>query len=442
MKRTATLICAVSLPGILLALCTLARAEEKLTLADAQAAARGLNPELRRLDAQVAADDVKTWEPLGGYLPRFDVSTQALRWAQYEVMGVVFGGQTISFPGAFPQITFDERLSWTFDGLRGWNEWRADSAELRAARLERDHAAFRLRQEIAIRFYKALAADQLAEAAEQNVATLDDHLRLVKASEDSGDSTHFDVLRIRAQREEAGASAQQAHGQAGLAREDLAQAMGLSEDARSLSGALPVPEESAVPESLQADLGAREDLLALRERRAALAARRAELLSAWMPAVTFFWDKQYYHFDGAFSPEILDSGANVYGSLEMEGLAATWNLFGGGSDAARVREMSHELDAADAGLTAADLAARRDFDSWKNRYRDSVRLYRARLKVLDECKESVRLAKLGLEAGELTNTEVLDSELDLFRARAGLLQAQSDAAEALLNIRLLSGRKD
>jgi outer membrane protein TolC len=362
-------------------------------------------------------------------------------------MDILFDGQNISFPAAFPQDTLDLAADWTlFDGFRGLQQWRAAEAESRAARLERDRAAFELGQQVAIRFTKALAALQLTEVAMQNVATLEDHLRLAQANEVSGASTHFDVLRIQAQREEALAAQVQAEDQSGLARAALAQAMGLSADARTLEGGLPAPEAESLADGDGPDLDRRGDFQALRLRQQALAARALALESAWVPDVVLFWDRQFYHY-GDFNPLILETpaagpyqaGGEGFGRSDMLGLGARWNLFGGGADLARLLDARDQAKAAAAALEAAGLQAQRDFDMWKRRYRDSARLYQARLRVLDQCRESVRLAQLGLQAGTLTNSEVLDAELDLFRARAGLVQAQADAAEARLNIELLKG---
>jgi outer membrane protein TolC len=51
----------------------------------------------------------------------------------------------------------------------------------------------------------------------------------------------------------------------------------------------------------------------------------------------------------------------------------------------------------------------------------------------------VRLARLSYDAGSRTNTDVLDAELDLFRTRAGVVQSQLSAAEALINLELAFG---
>ena len=51
----------------------------------------------------------------------------------------------------------------------------------------------------------------------------------------------------------------------------------------------------------------------------------------------------------------------------------------------------------------------------------------------------VRLATIAVKAGTKTHAETLDAELELFRARAGLIRAQIDASEALANLELALG---
>jgi outer membrane protein TolC len=420
-----------------------AAAADSLSLEQAQAQAADQSPDLRKIDADISAAQARCWVPLAGYLPSLNATGQHLLTAHYGSEDVEFFGESIAFPIAYPQDVIDISARWTFfDGFRGLFQWRAAGAELEALRRQRAHAAFRLRQDVAIRYYKALAARMRTEVAGQNVATLEDHLRLARDYEDSGSGTHFDVLRIRAQHEEALADATQAGDQEGLARMDLAVAMGLSQDARTLEGALPVPQEDLVPEGMAADLDQRDDLRAQALRLEALERRQAAMVSAWTPLLYLLADKQYYHY-GDFNPLILPTnaanGSPTLGDSEFFGVAASWDLFSGGADLARLLALKGDVQSAREGLQGAKLQALREFDSWKRRYRDSARLYRARLRVLDQCRDSVRLAKLGLRAGTNTNSEVLDAELDLFRARDGLVQAQSDAAEAWLTLQLLKG---
>jgi outer membrane protein TolC len=66
-------------------------------------------------------------------------------------------------------------------------------------------------------------------------------------------------------------------------------------------------------------------------------------------------------------------------------------------------------------------------------------LYEARLTDIDKAKESVRLATLGFKAGTRTTTDVLDAELEVFKATSGMVQAQVDALEALINLEIALG---
>jgi outer membrane protein TolC len=53
----------------------------------------------------------------------------------------------------------------------------------------------------------------------------------------------------------------------------------------------------------------------------------------------------------------------------------------------------------------------------------------------------VRLAKEEERAGTRTSTETLDAELDLFRAKAGVVNALVNAAEAKIRLELALGRE-
>jgi outer membrane protein TolC len=80
-----------------------------------------------------------------------------------------------------------------------------------------------------------------------------------------------------------------------------------------------------------------------------------------------------------------------------------------------------------------------DFEFWKRRSLYSATLYRARLSDVQKAQESVRLAKESYRAGARTSSDVLDSELELFRARAGVVNSQMSYAESLLNLELALG---
>ena len=409
-----------------------------LALAGAQAEAAANSPVLRRLDDELASANAQRLLVLADRLPQVGLKAEHLFDAKYPDLQVVFGGAALAFPGAFPQDTLDLSLHWTlFNGFRDLGRWRAANLEQAAAVHERRRAGDQLALQVAVGYYRALAAAQLKAVADQDVATLKDHLVLAQASEDSGSSTHVDVLRIQAQIDEAGADAEQASDQADQARLVLAQAMGLSQDARPLDGALPVPDPALAVDAWTLDEAQRDDLRALQERRGALQQQALAAQGAWWPQVYVFGLNEWYHY-GSFDPLILPTQGLA--TMDMTGVGATWNLFAGGGDLARQRMAEAQAQASTQALASSRLQAERDFADWKHRYHYSVRLFQARQRSVEEYQESVRLAQLGFKAGTQTSTEVLDAETDLFRAKAGLVQAQADAAEALLQLKLARGR--
>ena len=108
---------------------------------------------------------------------------------------------------------------------------------------------------------------------------------------------------------------------------------------------------------------------------------------------------------------------------------------------ARQAEAGNRAEEAAQASRALLLKASLEFETWKRRFVTNAEVNRARLRTEEKSQESVRLATLGLKAGTNTNSEVLDAELDLFRSRAGIVRAQMDAAEALINLELAVGKK-
>jgi outer membrane protein TolC len=80
-----------------------------------------------------------------------------------------------------------------------------------------------------------------------------------------------------------------------------------------------------------------------------------------------------------------------------------------------------------------------DFTFWKRRYLYSASLYHAKNADLKRAQETVRLANAGFKAGVRTTTEVLDAELELFRARAGMVNTQMNCLEAKIKLELTTG---
>src|SRR5665213_2849599 len=226
-------------PAALAALffCHQACAAESLDLAQAQSEGLEQSPELARARA---LSSEKQWSRVGAlsvFMPH--LSLDGTRYFEDKYQVLPFNGAT--FPEVSPYAQFGMDASWTlFDGWAGINTLRASDLSAAAAALSRDWALVQVRQNIRLKFYRALASQKLARLADENIKTLKVHLRIVKDLLANGRATRFDLLRVEVQLDDARTDQMQSYDQVAFARLSMAQSIGLDEDARPLRGQLPV----------------------------------------------------------------------------------------------------------------------------------------------------------------------------------------------------------
>lgn len=413
---------------------------QALSLDEAISQAKENSPELKRLQAAAERVSWGKMEALSTHLPHLSANYDHYFTSEYLRENIVFGGSVVNFPAAFPQdnITLDATIT-LFDGLESIHKYRAAGLYEDAANLDLSRAQFRVEENVRLAFFRALAAQKLFEVAQQNVKTLEEHLNRAHVTERAGYGTQFDVLRIEATLEEAHAEEEEAQNNIQTTRDALRAAMGIEkEDVRPLSGELPVLKESDVPKDLSLDSSNRDDLQADMKREAASHQMKSASQGFWFPSVSLFAEEQYYQF-GNFDSAILSNSSLQNASAF--GVRLKWNLFDGGYSYAKQQQANQAVIEAQNETRKTRIALPEEFDVWKRKFFHSITLYRARLRALAQYQESVRLAAIGVKAGSRTHTEMLDAELDLFRARGGLVKAQTEAIECIGNLELAVGHK-
>lgn len=421
------------------ALSSAAPAPDTLTLQAAIESARGNSPGLKKSELLAEASRWGKFEALADHLPHLDIKGTHFLKAKYSKLNVLFGGSAIEMPSAFPQSEFAIEASLLlFDGLGSINRYRAAAYEAEAATLELSHAKFKLEQQVEVNFYQALGTQELAKVAVQNIETLEQHLRLARASQRAGFSTGVDVLRLESQMEEAHAEKLLADDNVIISKNALIETMGVAQDDRPLDGVLPSPSRGRIPADLTFDVSQREDLAAQTRREESQDRLRAAAGAFWFPRVSFFGAEQFYKF-GNFDTAVLpnDSFQNSYSI----GLRLNWNLFDGGAAIAKQKRAAANAQVANEISRALLIAAPSEFEALKRRYIYNAALYEARKRSVEKSTESVRLATAAVRAGAKTHSEALDAELELFRARAGVIRAQLDAVDALARLELAVGHR-
>ncbi len=448
MRKTAALLALLAVSAVSPALAQDAAApaaSTNLTLEEAQKEALENSPVYR--EAQDAEREAG-WQQLEavskGFLPHVTASGKHFFDVDYSFEEVSFDSPFFAFPENFPKTSV--ALDADFDLFDGFsNVHKLDSANNghEAKKILSDYALLQLREDVRLKYYTALGAKILSDMADQNVKTLQDHLNIVQDQLANGQATKYDVLRVDVQLSEAKSDQISAHDRVALAREALTQSMGLKGDDRPLDGDLPVLDSDSLLERVASADYQDSPLLKASELESKAAADQsaAAAASLWVPKISLVGEYQWYNEQSLTFGQASPSDLNVYPGSYFFGASATWDILDGGESVAKANEADEQAKQAKDNYASAQLQTPYDFDQWKRRLVSSMALYKAKLTNVDEAKESARLATVGFKAGTRTTTDVLDAELEEYRASAEVVQAQLDALEALINLELVTGKR-
>jgi outer membrane protein TolC len=416
----------------------------ELTLKAAQSEAVEQSPFREKAQAEDSGTSWGQYQAFAeGFMPQVTISGQHFFAENYSYLNVEFGSPTpLQFPEIYPQtnLNLDARMD-IFDGFKNVHLLDAADRTHQAAEILLDWSSFQVQEQVRLKYYQALAARILLDMANENVKTLEDHLRIVKERLQNGEATKYDLLRVDVQLSTARSNQIAASDNVVLTRESLAQTMGVKNDNRPLSGKLPVvgDTDKIVAQLTAVDFSQRPDVKAKEMMAKAAMDQSAAAGSFWVPKISLIGEYQIYN-----TPDYLTTGLSNSDDFRTDyffGAAATWDIFDGGISLAESKEAEEQAKAAEADLKTIQIQAPYDFDLWKRKLTSSAAVYQANLTNVAEAKESVRLATLGFKAGVNTTTDVLDAELDKFTASAGLVQAQVGMLEAVINLELAIGKR-
>lgn len=376
-------------------------------------------------------------ESTSGYLPTLSGSVSYLTDKRYGLVDVNFNGVPVTMPQIVPtsQYTLSARLP-IFDGFASTNKYRAATALRESSENEFDWTIFAIERQTVLIFYKTLAAQTLNLVAEQNLKTFQDHLKDVEAYKKAGLSTRYDVLRIEVQVSEAETELINTNDNVEIAKLKLAEVLGKETEPRTLAGALPALSEKNIKDLTALNIGARKDLAALERRSEAAHFNYSAANRFWVPRISLFADYQYYNNRN----DRFDDSTG-YRDSYMMGVNLAWNIFDGMTSIARSAQADEQAIQGEKNLRISQIKAKQDFEFWKRKYIYFCRVFKSRQNDVKKSEEAVRLSKEGHKVGARTSTDMLDVELDLFRSRAGQINAQIGAIEALINLELASGQK-
>jgi outer membrane protein TolC len=415
-------------------------AQSGLSLTKAMEEGLQNNPQLKMSASALEEAKWKKKESFGGFLPKVDLTAGHFFDLKYQQIQI---SPSTVFETIYPKTSFGAEATLNlFDGFKTTYANSASDSFVEAAEWDHNYAKMTAENGIRLKFFQALGAQVLKEVAESNVKTLSDHLKKAQDLLRQGEFTKVDVLKIQVQLEQAIPEKFAAIDNVYLTRKALSEVMGIEGDERPLEETLPVPKEELVKnlnannDSSSSLSSGRMDLKAIQKRVEASNSLYNASRSIWMPKVNLIANYQYYNNRDS---SLTDS--SKFRNSYALGMNLVWNLFDGGSSFARQEQSYYQKLQIEQGSLRKNLNSTNEVEFWKRRYLNSSVLYAAKLRSVDASKESVRIYQNALKAGTRTNSDLLDAELDLDRSEAGVVKAQVDAIEALLNLELAMGRR-
>jgi outer membrane protein TolC len=413
----------------------IAFADTKKTLSGLVAEAMAHSPVLQKADAENKQASWKKSEGFSSFLPTVSLSANHFFEKKYQYLDVTLGASAIEIPQIFPSTSGTLSARWViFDGLANLNLYRSSMKASDAAKARFDWVRFQLERDVTLSYYKVVSSIKLEAVAKENLKTLQNHLEQINNLKKGGLATTYDVLRVESQLSEAQAELLQSTDNIDIAYDRLKLAVGLEEPILLSDEALPLPNPSQIKTLIfNPDSHTRLDLVALEKQ--ADAAESVDQASSyfWVPKIGLGADYIKYNnlTDGA-------SDWSKYRNAWNVGVFLNWTLFDA-KQFSQAKQNQYQSLAAEKGVRQALLQSPADFEFWKKRYLYSASLFEAKNADLRRAEETVRLADAGFKAGIRTTTEVLDAELELFRARAGIVNTLINCLEAKIKLELTLG---
>lgn len=302
---------------------------------------------------------------------------------------------------------------------------RAAEEQIRLQQLEVERLAAQLRLNVATNYYDLQEADAQVEIAQAAVTEAAQSLRDAQLLEQAGLGTRFDVLQQQVQLANNNQDLTRAISQLRIARRQLARLLSLPQtadisaaDPIEVAGAWELPLEQSIILALKNRAELEQQLVQRnineQQRRIALAAIR--------PQASLFAN---YNILG-----VLDDESGPADGFSL-GARLRWNFFDAGAAKARARQEEVDIAIAENRFSEQRNQVRFDVEQaffQLNANRENIQT--ANL-ALQQAQESLRLARLRFQAGVGTQTDVINQQTELTRARVNRLRAILDYNRAL-----------
>lgn len=332
---------------------------------------------------------------------------------------------------------FNNTLQVTYNlGIDGGRaaQIRATQETLRLRELDYERIAEQVRFDVTTAYYTLQEADSRVVIAEAAVENAQKSLQDAEALERAGVGTRFSVLQAQVQLANEQQLLSQAVSSQRTARRRLAEELNINESV-NLTAADPVQEAGIWNPSLEESIilafknrAELEQQLVDRDRNRAL---RDAALATIRPQVTVFAN---YNVLGQFPDDGDPFAARGWADGYAVGAQLQWNFFDGGTAKARARQREIDGQIAETRFSQTRNQVRLEVEQAYFQLESSFENISTAKLGLEQAEEALRLARLRFQAGVGTQTDVINQETELTRARSNLVQAIIGYNQALSSL--------
>ncbi len=288
-------------------------------------------------------------------------------------------------------------------------------------------------------YYGVISAEAGITAAEAGVKDAKTALAAAQARLNAGVGTELEVLQAQTVVDQSLYVQANAEGQLKNSRGLLAQALGLPADtalkitppARELPELPPAQDlRKLIDEALQR----RPDIAALRSTLAARQATATAVGSQLWPSLYFNGSANRNYYDNNGSKAMQDEDTSYFGGLSLQ-----WTLFDGFQTLSARRVARAQIDAAEAQLKQAELAASAEIWARYHGYETAIQKLRFSTAFLKSASATYDAALDSYKGGLKSILDLLNAETQLAQARSQLVAARQEVFTALANLAYATG---
>jgi outer membrane protein TolC len=395
--------------------------EQAITLEQAIELAKTNNRDLQVNVLNIEKSKAAVKEAKSANFPTIDLN------AEYSIDDSASGQITNSSRKAFNlepnntySVTFSGNAQLNYDFYTGGRRpatIEAAEKQLRFDQLELERKTEQLKLDVSNAYYDLQQADEEVIISEAAVRNSQQSLKDTQALERAGIGTKFDVLRAEVQLSNSKQDLVQAKSQQRIARRKLTQILGLSQNAE-VTAAEPIEKGSDWKLSLE------ETIVLAYKNRAEIEQqlvqgdiseqRRKIALATRKPQLSLF---ATYNLIDAFEDQ---QGPGDGYSI---GARLRWSLFDGGQAKAQGRQQEINKEIAKTQLADNRNQIRLQIEQAYFTLEANAQNIESTILAVSQAEESLKLANLRFKAGVGTQTDVINAETELTRAKVNKLRA-------------------